>query len=63
MMIKFDGITTCLYGSNAFKVYESEMLMVRDIFFEKLQWNSVETINTCLKSTSCSQHMKNDQLW
>ena len=40
------------YGTNTFKVCESEMLMVKDLFFEKLQWNSVTTIN-----------IKNDQLW
>ena len=48
----FDRITTYPYGTNAFKVCESEMLMVKDLFFEKLQWNSVTTIN-----------IKNDQLW
>ena len=32
----FDGITTYPYGTNAFKVCESEMLMVKDLFFEKL---------------------------
>ena len=41
----FDRITTYPYGTNAFKVCESEMLMVKDLFFEKLQWNSVTTIN------------------
>ena len=48
----FDRITTYPYGTNAFKVCESEMLTVKDLFFEKLQWNSVTTIN-----------IKNDQLW
>ena len=33
----FDRITTYPYGTNAFKVCESEMLMVKDLFFEKLQ--------------------------
>ena len=33
----FDGITTYPYGTNALKVCESEMLMVKDLFFEKLQ--------------------------
>ena len=47
-----DRIKTYPYGTNAFKVCESEMLMVKDLFFEKLQWNSVTTIN-----------IKNDQLW
>ena len=32
-----DRITTYPYGTNAFKVRESEMLMVKDLFFEKLQ--------------------------
>ena len=40
-----DRITTYPYGTNAFKVCESEMLMVKDLFFEKLQWNSATTIN------------------
>ena len=31
----FDGITTYPYGTNAFKVCESGMLMVKDLFFEK----------------------------
>ena len=29
-----DRITTYPYGTNAFKVCESEMLMVKDLFFE-----------------------------
>ena len=33
----FYRITTYPYGGNAFKVYESEMLAVKDLFFEKLQ--------------------------
>ena len=33
----FDGITTYPYGLNVLKVCESEMLMVKDLFFEKLQ--------------------------
>ena len=53
----FDGITTYQYGTNDFKVCKSEMLMVRFIFW-KLQWNNVETINTCLKNTSCLQRIK-----
>ena len=40
----FDGIETYPYGTNMFKVCESEMLMVKDLF-EKLWWNSVATIN------------------
>ena len=39
------------YGTNVFKVCESEMLTVKDLFFEKLQWNSATTINI------------NDKLW
>ena len=31
----FDGITTYPYGTNAFKVCESKMLMVKDLCFEK----------------------------
>ena len=31
-----DRITTYPYGTNAFKVCESEMLMAKDLFFEKL---------------------------
>ena len=41
----FDRVTTYPYGTNAFKVCESEMLTVKDLFFEKLQWNIVTTIN------------------
>ena len=47
----FDRITTYPYGTNAFKVCESEMLTVKDLFFEKLQWNSATAINI------------NDKLW
>ena len=32
----FDEITTYPYGANVFKVCENEMLMVKDLFFEKL---------------------------
>ena len=32
----FDGIETYPYGANDFKAYESETLMVKDLFFEKL---------------------------
>ena len=39
MMIRdtntFDKITTYPYGTNAFKVCESEMMIVRDYFVEK----------------------------
>ena len=48
----FDIITTYPYGTNALKVCKSEMLMIKDLFFEKLQWNSVTT-----------RIIKNDQLW
>ena len=30
----FDGITTYPYGTNALKVCESEMLMVKDLFLK-----------------------------
>ena len=33
----FDRITTYPYGTNAFKVCESEMLTVKKLFFKKLQ--------------------------
>ena len=33
----FDRITTYPYGTNVFKVCESEMLAVKDLFFEKLE--------------------------
>ena len=33
----FDRVTTYPYGTNAFKVCESEMLTVKFLFFEKLQ--------------------------
>ena len=33
----FDGITTYPYGTNVFKIWETEMLMVKDLFFEKLK--------------------------
>ena len=33
----FDRDTTYPYGTNDFKVCESEMVMVKDLFFEKLQ--------------------------
>ena len=32
----FDGITTYPYETNAFKICESEMLMVKHLYFEKL---------------------------
>ena len=31
----FDGIETYPYGTNAFKVCESEMMVVRNLFVEK----------------------------
>ena len=48
----FDRVTTYPYGTNGFKVCESEMVMVKDLFFEKLPWNSVTTIINI-----------NDQFW
>ena len=33
----FDRITTNPYGTNVFKVFENEMLEIKDLFFEKLQ--------------------------
>ena len=33
----FDRITTYPYGTNVFKICESEMLMVKNLFFEKLK--------------------------
>ena len=33
----FDRITTNPYGTNVFKVFENDMLEVKDLFFEKLQ--------------------------
>ena len=32
-----DRITTYPYGTNVFKVCESEMLIVKDLFFENLR--------------------------
>ena len=39
-----DKITTYPYGTNAFKVCESEMIVVRDLFVKKRWWNSIKTI-------------------
>ena len=33
----FDGITTYPYGTNVLKVFENEMLTVKDLFFIKSQ--------------------------
>ena len=33
----FNRVTTYPYGTNEFKVCESEMMTVKDLFFEKLQ--------------------------
>ena len=33
----FDGVTTYPYRTNAFKLCESEMMMVKDLFFKKLE--------------------------
>ena len=42
----FDGIETYPYGTNAFKVCESEMLMVKDLFFEN--YNEIVLNNTLI---------------
>ena len=55
----FDRVTTYPYGTNAFKVCESEMVMVKDLFFEKLQWNSV---TTTIKAKFANVNIK-DQIW
>ena len=34
----FDRIRTYPYGTNAFKVCENDMLIVKDLFFEILKW-------------------------
>ena len=39
----FDRVTTYPHGSNAFKGCESELVIVKDLFFEKLPWNSATT--------------------
>ena len=39
-----DGIITYPYGTNAFKICESDILMVKALFFEKLKWN-IKMIN------------------
>ena len=33
---RIDEVTIYPYGTNAFKVYENKMLMVKDLFFEKI---------------------------
>ena len=33
----FDGITTYPYGTHVFEICENEMLMVKNLFFEKLK--------------------------
>ena len=40
----FDRITTYPYGTNVFKIRRSEMLMVKDLLFEKLKRN-IKMIN------------------
>ena len=55
----FDRVTTYPHGTNAFKVCESEMVMVKDLFFEKLQWNSV---TTTIKAKFANVNIK-DQFW
>ena len=46
----YDKIETYPYGTNAFKVCESETINNKKFIIWKLQWNSVKTINTCLKT-------------
>ena len=46
-----DRIKTYPYGTNAFKVCESEMLIVKRLIL----WKIIIKINTC-----CSQQIKND---
>ena len=51
--LKVDRVTTYPYGTNAFKVCKSEMLMVRDLFIEKyvdclfydkiIRWSEIAT--------------------
>ena len=55
----FDRVTTYPYGTNAFKVCESEMVMVKDLVFEKLQWNSVRTT---IQAKFANVNI-NDQFW
>ena len=38
-----DKITTCPYGAKAFKVWESEMLMLKRLIF----WKIIIKVNTC----------------
>ena len=51
----YDNITTYRYGTNAFKVCESEMLNNKRYILE-----NYNEIKTCLKNTSCSQSINND---
>ena len=51
----FDRITTYPHGANAFKVCESEMVMVKDLFYENLLWNSVITTK---KAKDCKYKYK-----
>ena len=39
-----DGIITYPNGTNAFKICESDIRMVKALFFEKLKWN-IKMIN------------------
>ena len=41
----FDGITTYPYGSNAFKVCESEILTKKKVIPIKLYYNKIQMIN------------------
>ena len=45
-MQTLDTFITYPHGLNALNVCENEMLMVKDLFFENLHWNSVTTLNT-----------------
>ena len=49
-----DSIKTYPYGTNAFKVCESEMLMVKRFILQKI----ITKINICLKNTGCLQRIK-----
>ena len=70
---RFDKITTYPHGTYAFKVCESEMMIVRDFFCWKLcrlsvlWWNNIATEiirnkNKCLKKLVDFQRI-NDKFW
>ena len=56
----FDRVTTYPHGTNAFNVCKCEMMTVKGLFFEKLQWNSV---TTTIKEQKIINVNINDQLW